>query len=601
MGNYKGNLRDIEFGLFEWLKMEEVYGNPPFEHITQEDAGFILSEGLRFATEVMDGLAEEGDRLGCRFEQGKVITPESFKEAIKQFMDNGWHLVAVPQEYGGQDLPRTIYIALQEFFTGSNMALALYGAGPTMGNVIHEYGTKAQVKRFCPGIFSGRWGGTMVLTEPDVGSDVGAIRTKARQIEGNTYSIEGTKRFITGGENDIFENVIHLLLARIEGAVPGTKGLSLLVVPKIWVHEDGTPGEPNDITCVSIEHKMGINASATCLLNFGENGNCRGILLGDIEHRGMKIMFELMNEARMWTGLQALAIASTAYLNALEYSKERLQGEDLKSKAPDAPRVPIIKHPGIRYTLMDQKSKIEGMRGLILKTAAYQDKIRIAGGREKAPYEFGMVELFTPLIKGYFADEGFLCINQALQVFGGSGYCKDYPVERYLRDCRVTSIYEGTTHIQAMDLVGRKLPRDGGALLKNLLSEVMQFIEENQQYNFIAEELELLSAALKSISHQSQKLMQFALENIYLIGLQASNFLFSLSEFVLSYLLLEQALVAKRSLESIPETHPDAQFYRGKIAAARFYIKNSLPDVFKRERLMEIKDTSALEIPDDSF
>ena len=601
MGNYKGNLRDIEFGLFEWLKMDEVYGNPPFEHITQEDAQLILSEGLKFATEVMSSLAEEGDRLGCRLEQGKVITPESFKKAIKQYVDNGWHLISAPQEYGGQDLPRTMYIALQEFFTGSNTALSLYGAGPTMGHVIQEYGTKAQAKRFCPGVFSGRWGGTMVLTEPDVGSDVGSIRTKAKQIEGNIYSIEGTKRFITGGENDIFENMIHLLLARIEGAVPGTKGLSLFVVPKIWVHEEGTVGEPNDISCISIEHKMGMNASATCLLNFGENGNCRGILLGDVEHRGMKIMFELMNEARMWTGLQALAITSTAYLTALEYAKERLQGADLKAKTPDAPRVPIIKHPGIRYTLMDQKSKIEGMRGLILKTAAYQDKVRIAGGREKAPYELGMVELFTPLIKGYFADEGFLCINQALQVFAGSGYCKDYPVERYLRDCRVTSIYEGTTHIQAMDLVGRKLTHNGGILLKNLLGEVIRFIEANQQTKFIAEELELLSAALKSITNQSQKLMQFALENIYLIGLQASNFLFSLSEFVLSHILLDQALVAQKGLERLPATHPDRQFYMGKVAAARFYIKNNLPNIFKRERVMEIKDTSALEITEDAF
>jgi alkylation response protein AidB-like acyl-CoA dehydrogenase len=594
VASYKGNLRDIEFGLFEWLKIDDIYGDPPFEHVTQEDAKLILSEALKFATEVMSSIAEEGDRLGCRFENGKVIAPEPFKKALKQYMDNGWHLISAPQEYGGQDLPRTMYIALQDFFTGSNTALALYGGSSMMGNTIHEYGTDAQAKRYCPGIFSGRWGGTMVLTEPDVGSDVGGIRTKAKQIEGNVYSIEGTKRFSTGGEIDLFENVIHLLLARIEGAVPGTKGLSLFVVPKIWVHEDGTLGEPNDINCISIEHKLGLNASATCLLNFGENGNCRGVLLGDVEHRGMKIMFELMNEARMWTGLQAFAIASAAYQAALQYAKERLQGADLKTKSPDAPRVPIIKHPGIRRSLMDQKSKIEGMRGLILKTAAY-------GGRDKAPYEFGMIELFTPLIKGYFADEGFLCINQALQVFGGSGYCKDYPIERYLRDCRVTSIYEGTTHIQAMDLVGRKLTQGGGTLLKNLLAEVKGFVEKNQESNLIREELQLLSSALKSISNQSQRLMELALENIYLIGLQANNFLFSLSELVFSYILLEQALVAQERLEGLPETHPDTQFYAGKIAAARFFVKNNLPNIFNRERIMEIKDTSALEIPEEAF
>jgi len=581
--------------------MQELYGAAPFEHVTQEDARLLLSEGLKFATEVMGKIAEEGDREGCRLEQSGVRTPESFKRAIKQFVDNGWHLINVPLEYGGQDLPKTLYMALQEFFTGSNTALSHYTAGPIMGNIIYQYGTEEQVRRFCPGIFSGRWGGTMVLTEPDFGSDVGGIRTKARRIEGNVYSIEGTKRFTTGGENDIFENMIHLLLARIEGAVPGTKGLSLFVVPKIWVNEDGSLGEPNDITCISIEHKLGMHGSATCLLNFGENGRCRGILLGGVEHRGMKIMFELMNEARMWTGLQALGIASAAYLVALDYAKERIQGADLKNKAPDAPKVPIIKHPGIRYSLMDQKSKIEGMRGLILKTAAYQDKVRKAGGRAKAPYEFGRVELFTPLIKGYCADEGFLCINQALQIFGGSGYCRDYPVERYLRDCRVTSIYEGTTHIQALDLVGRKLVQDEGGLIRNLLDESRQFIEENREKDFIKEELQLFSTALQSIEQQTRTLDQFRQEDLYLTGLHANNFLFSLSEFVIGQVLLEQSIVAQSKLEGLSSTHPDASFYQGKLAAMRFYCRNTLPNVLKREKLMELKDTSSLEIPDEAF
>jgi len=600
LGAYKGNLRDSEFILFEYLKVGEIYGTEPFDHIDTDGARMMLGEALKFADEVMGDLNVEGDRHGCTYENGRVITPPGFKEAYKKYMDAGWQQVFVDLEDGGAELPPSLGMAVTEFFSSANFALKTLVGGSDFGVIIKMAGTEEQIKRFCPGLFDGRWGGAMALTEADAGSDVGAIKTRARRIDGDIYSIEGTKRFITCAEHDLSENIITLALARIEGAPAGTKGLSMFIIPNIWVNEDGSLGEPNDVACTGIEHKMGLKASPTCQVSYGENGRCRGILVGNQEGAGMKQMFLLINKARMMTAAQAIGQASSAYLNSLAYARERLQGSDLKEfMNKNTPRVPIIRHPDVRRMLLEQKSKLEGMRGLILKVAHLMDLVKIKGS-EEAVRELGLIDVLTPIVKGYCAEESFNCNNLALQVLGGSGYCRDYPVEQYLRDTRITSIYEGTTHIQAMDLV-RKLGHAGGAHFISLLEDIESFIRDALDSSFMKREIRLLGDAVSSVRNQGRMLVGFFGENIYLVGLYASGFLFSLSEVVVASILLEMARVAAGSLADLEENHLDYQFYTGKIESARFFCHSFLPVVTCREQVMSAKDTAALDIPEGSF
>ena len=602
MSNFKSNMRDLEFNLFEVLKLGEVYGKAPFENTDEEVARAILKEADKFADEVFGEVYEEGDRIGCQFDQGKVTTPPCFKEALEKYSENSWHMMDADEEDGGMALPHSLLSAVHELFTGANPALFIYAGGAMMANIIKKFGTEEQIQRFNPTLYTGAWGGTMCLTEADAGSDVGALRTKARKIEGDLYAIEGTKRFITGGDQDITENIVHLLLARVEGAPEGTKGLSMFIVPKIRVNEDGSLGEPNDVVCAGIEHKMGFNASATCELSFGENGNCQGYLLGGVENKGMRQMFTLMNGARIWTGVKAMSLASTAYLNALEYTKERIQGTDLKEMMnKSAPRVPIIRHPDIRRMLMNQKSKVEAMRALNLKTSALMDEVNMAGGEENAPVQAGMIEVLTPIIKAYCSEESLFTINDALQCLGGSGYCSDYPIEQYMRDSKITTIYEGTTHIQAMDLVGRKLPQNGGANYNSVMADISEFLSGAAEDETIRAEVKMMQEAVDAVKAQSNMLMAFFTENIYLIGLHANNFLFSLGELVCGKLLLEQALVAKQGMEKTSEGQRDRYFYEGKIAAAKFYVNNTVPNIFTRSRLMEMKDTSAVDVSEEAL
>ncbi|MEW6439829.1 MAG: acyl-CoA dehydrogenase [bacterium] len=602
MGHYKANVRDVEFALFEVLKADELLGKPPFEHVSRDDVQLVIREAARFAQEVFGELYQQGDEAGCRLVDGKVRAPEVFRAARAAFMENGWQQLSVDVEDGGQGLPYCFAIAAQEFFTSANPALTLYCVPEMFANIIRVFGTPEQVARFCPGMFEGRWSGTMVLTEPEAGSDVGAARTRAKRLEGTPYyHIDGAKRFITSGDFDLVENIIHLVLARVEGAPAGTKGLSLFIVPKIWVHEDGTLGEPNDVACTGIEHKMGLHGSATCQLNFGENGRCRGVLLGNQENRGMSQMFELMNEARLWTGLKAQGLASTAYLNALAYARDRVQGADHKSLAPDAPRVAILRHPDVRRMLLDQKSKVEAMRALILRAAWLIDRVRVTGGRQANPADQAELEILTPLIKAYCSEESFFLISEAMQVMGGSGYCRDYPIEQYLRDVRVTAIYEGTTHIQALDLVTRKIPRAGGEEFRRFLERIRAVAREREKDGFLAAEGRLLDAAAESLTRQVQRLISFFGEDVYLVGLNANALLWSVAEVALGRVILEQAVAARNGLKRISSSHPDHAFYRGKIEAARFFMASNLPNVHRREEVLQLKDTSCLEIPDEAF
>jgi len=599
MSNFKSNIRDIEFNLFEVFQLGQMLGKPPFENTSEEDARVILKEAAKFADEVFGTTYEEGDREGCQFDEGKVTTPACFKPALQKFIENSWHLMDVAEEHGGMDMPHSLVSPVHELFTAANPSLFIYAMGSSIANVIDLFGTEEQIQRFGAGLFEGKWTGTMCLTETDAGSDVGALRSKARKIEGDLYYIEGTKRFITGGEHDLTENIIHLVLARVEGAPEGTKGLSLFIVPKVRVNEDGSLGESNDVACAGIEHKMGFMASATCQLGFGENCNCHGWLLGGVENKGIRQMFSLMNGARLWTGIKAMGLASTAYLNALAYTKDRIQGQDMKDMmSKSAPRVPIIRHPDVRRMLMNQKSKVEAMRALMTKTSFLMDQVKAAGGPERAPNEQGLVDMLTPLVKAYSSEESFLAINDSLQCLGGSGYCNDYPIEQYMRDAKITSIYEGTTHIQALDLVARKLPAAGGSVYNNLLSEISAVAAEVRNDETLKAAAELLGEAVEAVKSQSDHLMAYFAENIYLIGLNANYFLSSLSELICGWLLLEQAQVAKKGLEKLSEGHPDNDFYNGKIATAKFFTSNILPQVFTRKRIIAQKDTSAMDIPE---
>ncbi len=599
MGYYRGSLRETEFVLFDYLKADEMFGKNPYAHIDRDGARMMLAEALKFAEEVIGELAVVGDRQGCTFRDGEVITPPGFKEACRKFVEAEWHQVFVDPEDGGPGLPPSLAWAITEFFTAAGIGFKGLVSGGEYGVIIKMCGTPDQVRRFCPGLFSGRWSGAMALTEPDAGSDVGAIKTRARKIEGDVYAIEGTKRFITCGEQDVSENIITLALARVEGAPPGTRGLSMFIIPKIWVNEDGSLGERNDVVCTGIENKLGIRASATCQMSYGENGNCRGILAGGQEGAGMKQMFLLLNMARMLTGVQAVGQAYSAYLHSLAYARERLQGSDLKEfMNKNAPRVPIIRHPDVRRMLLEQKSKLEGMRGLILKVARCMDAVKSLGP-EKAQKEQGMVEILTPVVKGYCSEEAFNCNNLALQVLGGSGYCSDYPVEQSLRDTRITSIYEGTTHIQAMDLV-RKMGMGGGAHLFALLGEVESFIGLSLAEKFMEKEVGMLSGALESVKNQARMMAGFFAENIYLVGLHANSLLFSLSEVVVAWVLLEMARAAAGKLDGAGGGE-SREFYRGKIESARYYCINVLPNVLSREKIMSLGDTSPLDMPDGGF
>jgi len=458
---FKADLRAIRFTLYDHLKVQQLFELDAFSHLSREECDAIIDQGLRFATEVTGPLNAPGDRAGCGLADGRVTTPPGFPEAWRRLFELGLMSFTMPVKAGGFGGPRAIGVVLAELQSGANTAFQMY-PGLTHGaaDLLETFGSPLDHERFLAPMLAGRFAGTMCLTEPHAGSDVGATRTRARHLEGDVYAIQGTKIFISSGDHDLTENIVHMVLARIEGAPPGTKGLSLFIVPKRWVEEDGRLGEPNDVTTVSIEHKLGIRASATATLAFGDGGRCRGILVGGRPHEGMRQMFRMMNGARLAVGVQGIAVASAAYLNALAYARERLQGSSVRHfKDPNAPRVPIIEHADVRRLLLEMKAKVEGMRTLAVKLALHADLAAAlqATDEGRAAYHEGQADLLTPIVKAYCADQAFRIAELAIQVYGGAGYVEDHPVEQYLRDAKIFSIYEGTNHIQALDLVARKL------------------------------------------------------------------------------------------------------------------------------------------------
>jgi len=608
INRYKADLREFTFLIFEQFHLDELLGKAPYEAWGVDECKSTLDACYRWAREVSGPLNAVGDHQGCRLENGQVFTPTGFKEAWKSLYEAGWKKLSAEEEWGGAGAPITLQALCEEMLTGANTAFSMY-SGLTVGaaEVIHAFGTEEQKKIYYPKMLDGVWSGTMCLTEPQAGSDVGSAKSTASANGDGSYVIRGTKIFISSGDHDLAENIVHLVLARVDGAPAGTKGLTLFIVPKIRPSADGTLGEKNDVSVANIEHKMGINGSATCVLNFGDAGTCRGWPVGgDTKlNQGMSQMFKMMNGARIGVGLQGLGVASTAFLNAVEYAKERKQGSNMMHwKDPTAPRVPIIEHADVRRMLLDMKSRVEGIRALIVKLAHHNDRAKVARGKddEKARYHEGQVDLLVPLVKAYSTDQAFRICETAMQTFGGVGYTKDFPVEQYCRDSKIFSIYEGTNHIQAMDLVGRKLGQAGGQNLQAYLGDVGAFVQKHGADATIGAAVKNLASAQEALSGCAMKLlMWFQTGNVGLVPLHANRFLEMMSETTVGWMLLEGAAIAIEKKKSVAAGHPDAAFYEGKIAAAIYYARNVLPSVELKAKLMGDEDKSPLEISDAAF
>ncbi|MFJ1590407.1 acyl-CoA dehydrogenase [Kitasatospora albolonga] len=608
MGHYKSNLRDIEFNLFEVLGRDKVYGTGPFAEMDVDTAKSILEEIARLAeNELADSFAD-ADRNPPVFdpETNTAPVPESFKKSYQSFMDSEYWRLGLPEEIGGTTSPRSLIWGYAELLLGSNPAVWMYSSGPAFAGILFEEGTEEQ-KKVAEIAVEKQWGSTMVLTEPDAGSDVGAGRTKAVQQEDGSWHIEGVKRFITSGEHDMSENILHYVLARPEGAGPGTKGLSLFLVPKY--HFDWTTGElgeRNGVYATNVEHKMGLKASNTCEMTFGDRHPAKGWLIGD-KHDGIRQMFRIIEFARMMVGTKAIATLSTGYLNALEYAKERVQGTDLSQfMDKTAPKVTITHHPDVRRSLMTQKAYAEGMRSLVLYTASVQDAIqeKEAAG-EDAKALNGLNDLLLPIVKGYGSEKSYEQLAQSLQTFGGSGYLQEYPVEQYIRDAKIDTLYEGTTAIQGQDFFFRKIVRDQGASLNTLSEEIKKFLAGAQGNEELAPALDSLAKAAVDLEAIVGTMITDLtatgedVRNIYKVGLNTTRLLMASGDVVVGYLLLKGAAVAAEKLPTA--SAKDVAFYRGKIAAAKFFAANILPGVSTERALAESVDNSLMELDEASF
>ncbi|WP_455356205.1 acyl-CoA dehydrogenase [Streptomyces sp. SYSU K217416] len=608
MGHYKSNLRDIEFNLFEVLGRDRLYGTGPFAEMDTETAKSVLSEIARLAENDLAASYEDADRNPPVFDPATntAPVPASFKKSYQAYMDAEWWRLGIPEGIGGQATPATLIWAYAEMILGSNPAVWMYSSGPAFAGVVFDEGTEEQHK-IARLMTEKQWGSTMVLTEPDAGSDVGAGRTKAVQQEDGSWHIEGVKRFITSGEHDMSENIIHMVLARPEGAGPGTKGLSLFVVPKYdfdW--ETGELGERNGVYATNVEHKMGLKASNTCEMTFGDQHPAKGWLLGE-KHDGIRQMFKIIEFARMMVGTKAIATLSTGYLNALEYAKERVQGPDLANfMDKSAPKVTITHHPDVRRSLMTQKAYAEGMRALVLYTASVQDEIAVkAAAGEDTKALHGLNDLLLPIVKGYGSEKSYEQLAQSLQTFGGSGYLQEYPIEQYIRDAKIDTLYEGTTAIQGQDYFFRKIVRDQGASLNTLAETIKKFLAEEKGGADLAPARDQLAKAAVDLEAIVGTMITDLtatgedVKNIYKVGLNTTRLLMVSGDVVVAYLLLKGAAVAAGKLATA--SVKDQAFYTGKIAAAKFFAANVLPGVSVERALAEGVDNSLMELDEAAF
>jgi alkylation response protein AidB-like acyl-CoA dehydrogenase len=595
MSHYKSNLRDIEFNLFEVNHVQD-YTEGTWTELDEPTIRDILTEIERLASVDYASSYQDQDRIPLHLDNGTVEIPESVKASVRAFWEGGWGQLGLPVEMGGMAAPPSLVWAASEMLLAANTAVQFYAGGALFARVLFEEGTDEQ-KEFAKLWVDKGWAGTMVLTEPDAGSDVGAGTTKAIDRGDGIWHIEGVKRFITGGEHDLTENIIHLVLARPEGAGPGTKGLSLFVVPKFLVNPDGSLGERNGVYATNLEKKMGIKGSTTCEMTFGLDRPAVGYLVGD-KHDGIRQMFRVIEYARMMIGTKAMGTLSTGYLNALEYAQDRVQGPDL-AEATDktAPRVPIIAHPDVRRMLMTQKAHAEGMRALALYTAWVQDQVILHPDEDMWSRRN---DLLLPLVKGYSSEKAYELLSMSLQVFGGSGYTQDYPMEQYIRDARIDSIYEGTTGIQALDLFFRKIARDQGQALASVAADIVQFVKGGDDDDPLAAERETLGRMLDDTQAHLGSMVEHLLasvggqkDEIYKVGLQTNHLLESVAETLIAWLLLRQAAIAWEKV--------DDPFYRGKVEAARWFVAHTAPKAAMRRAAAESEDGSLMDIPAEAF
>ncbi len=600
--HYKSNLRDLFFNLFEVFDIgHAVLGKGTYTTLDEATTKEMLKTFEKLCVDKMAASFVESDRVPLKIDsEGNVTLPAGLKKSLQDFYDGDWHRIDLPERLGGFDAPRSVYWSVFEMLVGSNPPAAFYLFGTFAVHILEKIGTDDQKKRFINNILDHHWGATMVLTEPEAGSDVGSGRAKAKLMPNGEWHIEGVKRFITNGDFDSTDNIIHMVLARPEGADEGTKGLSLFFIPKYWVNEDGSKGERNGVYCTNLEKKMGIKGSATCELTFGEKIPARGLLLGGV-HDGIRQMFKIIEQARMAVGVKSMSTLSTAYLNALEYTKDRVQGPDLlESMNKKAPRVPIIKHADVRRMLMLQKSHAEAMRALCIYTSLMQDKAAIASENGEDPALYHRInDILLPLVKGYNSEKAYDLLAVSLQCFGGSGYVQDFPIEQYVRDQKIDSLYEGTTHIQALDLIFRKIARDGGETFNTMLAEIRDTVQKKAAGTVLDVEYDALSQALNDIDGIMMTMMGKIAESFYHVGLVGNRVLNCIAELMMGWLLVRQAEIAaaKRDVAS----SEDKAFYDGKLASARFFCRNALPNLTMSRHIIENNTLELMELPDAVF
>ena len=609
MSHYKSNLRDLEFNLFEVFGAEKALGQGPFQQMDIDSARDVLREVERLSVEDLAASFVDSDRNPPTFDPttGTVTLPESFKKSYAAVMAGEWYRLTLPEHLGGFGASPSVIWAANDLMLGANPAIFMYMAGGNFAAIIDRLGTPPQ-KQLAQTMVDKQWGATMVLTEPDAGSDVGAGRAVAHQQADATWHIEGVKRFITSGDWDIPENIVHMVLARPDGAGPGTKGLSLFIVPKFLCDfETGELGERNGAYVTNVEKKMGLKVSATCEVTFGDRHPAVGYLVGEV-HDGIAQMFQVIEYARMMVGTKAISTLSTGYLNALEFAKSRVQGPDLAQMTDKtAPRVTIINHPDVRLMLMRQKAWAEGMRALVLYTASVQDSIELAASAG-TPDDLAirLNDLLLPIVKGYGSEKAYELLATSLQVLGGSGYLQDYPIEQYIRDSKIDTLYEGTTSIQGMDFFFRKIVRDKGQALTKLMTDVQEMAKGEAGNGALTAEREILGKGLEDVQGMVGAMVGFLTSsaeerrNVYKVGLSTTKLLMACGDLVVGWLLMRQAEVALAALEA-GASGRDKAFYEGKVTTAKWFVRAVLPELHCKRASVESTDLDLMDLDEASF
>ncbi|TWI71108.1 hypothetical protein LZ24_02072 [Desulfobotulus alkaliphilus] len=590
--------RDVDFVLHEQFEVAELAKNDRFSEFNRKTVDLIITEARNLAIKEILPLQKISDSPGCVFDAGEVKVPEPYHKVYKTYCDGQWLAMSDSPEWGGQGMPTSVGLAANEYFYGACNSFMLFNM-LTHGaaRLVESFGTKEQKDQVLKNMYSGKWAGTMLLTEPEAGSDVGALTSVAKRNPDGTYSITGSKIFISGGEQDMVENIIHPTLARIEGAPAGTRGISLFLVPKYRIKPDGSPGEFNDVVCTGIEHKMGLHGNATCSLTLGGKGECIGTLIGE-ENKGMAAMFQMMNEARQMVGLQGFANATASYMYALDYARQRIQTKHM-TDPPEAGPAAIIRHPDVRRQLMIMKSMVDGMRSLIYFNGMVQDRHKLSDSPEEKERLRNLEEVLTPIIKGYITDKAFEVCSHGVQVYGGYGYIEEYPVAQLLRDCRIFQIYEGTNGIQSIDLIGRKMGMKKGAAFMAFLEEIRKTID-------MAKGIE----AVKPLAENLEKLFNTYTETAAILGKAAGSdkvldafafshpFLESTGDLCMAWMLLWRAAIAA---PKIGQKKKDDAFYNGQVTTARFFINTQLPITAGRLTAIQVMDGAAVAMEDAGF